>query len=99
MATVSSSSAALLTGPTADTSYAASGDDFRSKTYLLKNNTSTATVWLRNNADGAATTSATTSYPWAAGDAPLIITLEPGEIINAISGGADQTIAILNTGR
>lgn len=84
-ATVGSASAALAT---ADPSAVDSA-------FLLKNMTGTAPIYLE--VGSAATT--TNGFRWDPTDGPMSLTLDKGEVLYAISGGADQTVHLLRAGR
>lgn len=68
--------------------------DYRSRTFLLKNVTASATVFL--GASGVATG---TGFAWAAADGPLEVELEPGESLYGIVASTPQTIHVLRQGR
>lgn len=85
--------AQIVVNGTAGTEIAAA-DDYRAKTFLVKNVTGSATVTLTRDTDA-------TGLDWDPGDGVLSITLEPGEQLlgTVASGKPDQTIHTLSVGR
>lgn len=62
--------------------------------YLLKNKTASAIIYLEFDAPAASGT----GYEWATGDGPITIDIPAGSTLNAISAGVDQTVHILRLG-
>lgn len=78
----------------------ASGDpgegDYRSRTFVLRNVTATAPVFL----GGSAAVTTATGFQWDAANAPtLTVTLEPGESLYGIVTTTAQVIHALSIGR
>lgn len=71
-------------------------DDYRTKTFIVKNVTGTQPVYLGKDTTEA---SAVNGFAWAASDGTLTIDLEPGETLYGLSAGATQTLHTLEAGR
>lgn len=70
--------------------------DWATRSFLVKNLTATASVFL----NGANTvTAATPAFQWDAADGPLSVDLEPGEELYGIVAVTTQTVHVLRQGR
>lgn len=68
--------------------------DFGAQSFVLRNLTQTATVYLGSDA----TVTNTGGFPWYVSDQPVSIELEPGESVWGYASSA-QAIAALKAGR
>jgi len=68
--------------------------DYRTRKFLLKNITASATVYL-----GPQGLTTGNGFAWAAADGPLEIELEPGEALYGIVSTTTQTVHVLRQGR
>lgn len=68
--------------------------DYRSRKFLLKNITGTATVFV-----GPSGVTTGTGFAWAVSDGPLEVELEPGESLYGIVASTSQTVHVLRQGR
>ena len=71
-----------------------SGDDWGGKSFLLKNVTATAAVFL-----GPSGVTTANGFQWDTADGPITWTLEPGESLYGIVASVTQTIHVASTGR
>jgi hypothetical protein len=70
--------------------------DWATRSFLVKNLTGTAAVFL----NGANTvTAATPAFQWDVADGPLAFDLEPGEELYGIVAVTTQTVHVLRQGR
>lgn len=88
---VTTSATAIYTAPAATGS---SGDDWAGRSFLMKNITGTASVFL-----GPSGVTTSNGYEWATADGPIGVTLEPGEVLYGIVASTTQTIHVLGAGR
>jgi len=97
--------AIVVTQPVVDTTVGgvlvaqkSSGDpgegDYRSRKFLLKNNTQTAAVFL-----GPQGLTTANGFQWDPADGPLEVELEPGEALYGIVAVTSQTVHALRQGR
>lgn len=68
--------------------------DYRTRKFLLKNFTATATVFL-----GPSGLTTANGFAWAVSDGPLEVELEPGEALYGIVATTAQTVHVLSQGR
>jgi hypothetical protein len=68
--------------------------DYRSRKFLLKNATQTASVFL-----GPSGVTTANGFQWDPADGPLEVELEPGESLYGIVAVTSQTIHALRQGR
>jgi hypothetical protein len=70
-------------------------DDFRTRSFAIKNATASDTVYL----GGTSGVTSSTGFAWAAADGPLAVDLEPGEELWGIVTTTTQVIHVLQQGR
>lgn len=69
--------------------------DWARRSFLVKNMTGTASVFLGTSG----VTAAAPAFEWAVADGPLMIDLEPGEELYGIVAATTQTLHVLRQGR
>lgn len=71
--------------------------DYGARTYIVRDPTGAEVIYLENDGDGDATTTDGFEWDFATGD--LILTVEPGETINARTGSGTAELHVLRLGR
>lgn len=79
----------------ADDSSVQVSHDWAVRSFVAKNATATASVFL----GGSDVTAATPAFEWAITDGPLTFELEPGESLYGIVAVTTQTLHVLRQGR
>jgi hypothetical protein len=69
--------------------------DYAVRSFLVKNFTGTASVFI----GGSDVTAASPAFEWTTTDGPLTVDLEPGEELYGIVAATTQTLHVLRQGR
>lgn len=85
----------IATNDLADIASIQGSHDWATRSFLIKNSTGTASVFLGDSD----VTAATPAFEWTTTDGPLSIDLEPGEALYGIVAVTTQTLHVLRQGR